>query len=52
MPLCGSNEPRILQKKLVVCGDGACGKTSLLSVFTREYFPQVPYQIMQQNVDN
>ncbi|KAF7731734.1 Rho GTPase [Apophysomyces ossiformis] len=28
-------------RKLVVCGDGACGKTSLLSVFTRGYFPQV-----------
>ncbi|CAJ0758729.1 22014_t:CDS:2 [Entrophospora sp. SA101] len=33
------NKP--LQRKLVVLGDGACGKTSLLNVFTRGYFPQV-----------
>ncbi|OJK05255.1 hypothetical protein ASPACDRAFT_38825 [Aspergillus aculeatus ATCC 16872] len=26
-------------KKLVIIGDGACGKTSLLSVFTLGYFP-------------
>jgi len=32
---------RTLQRKLVVLGDGACGKTSLLNVFTRGYFPQV-----------
>jgi Rho family protein len=25
----------------VILGDGACGKTSLLNVFTRGYFPQV-----------
>ncbi|KAH8164389.1 hypothetical protein CIB48_g3855 [Xylaria polymorpha] len=28
--------------KLVIIGDGACGKTSLLSVFTLGYFPTVP----------
>ncbi|WRT64547.1 uncharacterized protein IL334_001479 [Kwoniella shivajii] len=28
-----------LPKKLVVLGDGACGKTSLLTVFTKGYFP-------------
>ncbi|KAL7417799.1 Rho3 GTP binding protein [Mrakia frigida] len=28
-----------LQRKLVVLGDGACGKTSLLNVFCRGYFP-------------
>jgi Rho family protein len=26
---------------VVVCGDGACGKTSLLNVFTRGFFTQV-----------
>ncbi|CAG8615259.1 6092_t:CDS:2, partial [Acaulospora morrowiae] len=30
-----------IQRKLLVLGDGACGKTSLLSVFTKGYFPQV-----------
>jgi len=29
------------QRKAVVCGDGACGKTSLLNVFTRGFFTQV-----------
>ncbi|TVY84237.1 GTP-binding protein rho2 [Lachnellula suecica] len=29
-------------RKLVIIGDGACGKTSLLSVFTLGYFPTVP----------
>lgn len=29
------------QRKIVLLGDGACGKTSLLNVFTRGYFPQV-----------
>lgn len=28
-------------RKLVIVGDGACGKTSLLSVFTLGYFPTV-----------
>lgn len=31
-----ANESR---RKLVIIGDGACGKTSLLSVFTLGYFP-------------
>ncbi|KZV89531.1 small GTPase Rho3/GTP-binding protein Rho3 [Exidia glandulosa HHB12029] len=30
-----------IQRKLVVLGDGACGKTSLLNVFTRGFFTQV-----------
>lgn len=30
-----------LCRKLVIIGDGACGKTSLLSVFTLGYFPTV-----------
>lgn len=29
------------RRKLVIIGDGACGKTSLLSVFTLGYFPTV-----------
>jgi hypothetical protein len=33
----------ILFRKLVIIGDGACGKTSLLSVFTLGYFPRVCY---------
>ncbi|CEG62942.1 Putative Rho family, other [Rhizopus microsporus] len=39
---CGKpqEEKGTVSRKLVVCGDGACGKTSLLSVFTRGYFPQ------------
>ncbi|EJF64174.1 hypothetical protein DICSQDRAFT_144855 [Dichomitus squalens LYAD-421 SS1] len=32
---------RAIQRKLVVCGDGACGKTSLLNVFTRGWFSAV-----------
>lgn len=30
-----------VQRKIVILGDGACGKTSLLNVFTRGYFPKV-----------
>lgn len=30
-------------RKLVIIGDGACGKTSLLSVFTLGYFPTVSW---------
>ncbi|OAD69783.1 hypothetical protein PHYBLDRAFT_159683 [Phycomyces blakesleeanus NRRL 1555(-)] len=40
MIICGKNGKPI-SRKLVVCGDGACGKTSLLNVFTRGFFPQV-----------
>ncbi|KAK7208156.1 small GTPase superfamily [Myxozyma melibiosi] len=40
MPLCGSSK-KPLSRKIVILGDGACGKTSLLNVFTRGYFPQV-----------
>ncbi|KAF8444217.1 GTP-binding protein-like protein rho2 [Terfezia claveryi] len=31
--------PNVIRRKLVIIGDGACGKTSLLSVFTLGYFP-------------
>ncbi|KAG9123520.1 Rho GTPase [Ceratobasidium sp. 392] len=48
MPLCGSSSASVvgfgrkpLQRKIVVCGDGACGKTSLLNVFTRGFFTQI-----------
>lgn len=37
MPLCGGK--KVVQRKLVLLGDGACGKTSLLNVFTRGFFP-------------
>ncbi|KAF2757519.1 hypothetical protein EJ05DRAFT_392438 [Pseudovirgaria hyperparasitica] len=36
---CGGNQS--VQRKLVLLGDGAAGKTSLLNVFTRGYFPTV-----------
>ncbi|KIN07612.1 hypothetical protein OIDMADRAFT_111461 [Oidiodendron maius Zn] len=38
---CGFGESKTTQRKLVLLGDGACGKTSLLNVFTRGYFPTV-----------
>ncbi|KAK2741360.1 Rho GTPase [Myotisia sp. PD_48] len=37
--LCGGD--KTVQRKLVLLGDGACGKTSLLNVFTRGFFPTV-----------
>ncbi|KAH3687606.1 hypothetical protein WICPIJ_001416 [Wickerhamomyces pijperi] len=40
MPLC-SETTKPTERKIVILGDGACGKTSLLNVFTRGYFPQV-----------
>lgn len=40
MPLCGGTQKPI-KRKIVILGDGACGKTSLLNMFTRGYFPQV-----------
>ncbi|ODQ49857.1 ras family protein [Saitoella complicata NRRL Y-17804] len=30
----------VIRRKLVIIGDGACGKTSLLSVFTLGHFPK------------
>ncbi|KAK0737439.1 small GTPase superfamily [Apiosordaria backusii] len=38
---CGLGGSKTVQRKLVLLGDGACGKTSLLNVFTRGYFPTV-----------
>ncbi|KAJ9658176.1 Rho GTPase [Neophaeococcomyces mojaviensis] len=40
MPFCGVGA-KTVQRKLVLLGDGACGKTSLLNVFTRGFFPTV-----------
>lgn len=40
MPVCGGAAKPVV-RKIVILGDGACGKTSLLNVFTRGYFPQV-----------
>ncbi|KAK9765968.1 Rho GTPase, variant 2 [Basidiobolus ranarum] len=31
---------QISSRKLLILGDGACGKTSVLNVFTRGYFPE------------
>ncbi|KAI9491540.1 Rho1 GTPase [Zychaea mexicana] len=31
---------KVIQRKLVIVGDGACGKTSLLTVFAQGDFPQ------------
>lgn len=43
--LCGSSSSTVskkpIERKIVILGDGACGKTSLLNVFTRGYFPEV-----------
>ncbi|KAJ5718658.1 rho GTPase [Penicillium malachiteum] len=33
MELCGRQ--KVVQRKMVLLGDGACGKTSALNVFTR-----------------
>ncbi|TFY55190.1 hypothetical protein EVJ58_g8405 [Rhodofomes roseus] len=47
MPKCGNaarptfGRGRPVQRKIVVCGDGATGKTSLLNVFTRGWFSAV-----------
>ncbi|CCH61441.1 hypothetical protein TBLA_0E03870 [Henningerozyma blattae CBS 6284] len=40
---CGSSNTtsKPIERKIVILGDGACGKTSLLNVFTRGYFPKV-----------
>ncbi|QPG98926.1 Rho GTPase [Epichloe festucae Fl1] len=37
--MANSNSQNVIRRKLVIIGDGACGKTSLLSVFTLGYFP-------------
>ncbi|KAK6067344.1 rho GTPase rho [Seiridium cupressi] len=37
--MANANPGNVIRRKLVIIGDGACGKTSLLSVFTLGYFP-------------
>ena len=37
----GSSKKKAIYRKIVILGDGACGKTSLLNVFTRGFFPAV-----------
>ncbi|CAL8107562.1 unnamed protein product [Calicophoron daubneyi] len=32
---------QVIRKKLVIVGDGACGKTSLLIVFSKDQFPEL-----------
>lgn len=39
--LCFSREMAAIRKKLVIVGDGACGKTCLLIVFSKDQFPEV-----------
>lgn len=39
----------VVRRKLVIVGDGACGKTSLLSVFTLGYFPKVTFSGFRSN---
>ncbi|KAK8084350.1 GTP-binding protein rho2 [Apiospora hydei] len=39
--MANANPGNVIRRKLVIIGDGACGKTSLLSVFTLGYFPTV-----------
>ncbi|KAK9765654.1 Rho GTPase [Basidiobolus ranarum] len=36
----GCLSTRVYPRKLLLLGDGACGKTSALNVFTRDYFPE------------
>ena len=40
LPFAESNMAAI-RKKLVIVGDGACGKTCLLIVFSKDQFPEV-----------
>ena len=42
-PFSISDEARMaaIRKKLVIVGDGACGKTCLLIVFSKDQFPEV-----------
>lgn len=37
----GARRMAAIRKKLVIVGDGACGKTCLLIVFSKDQFPEV-----------
>lgn len=41
MDCCDSSNDEAIKRKIVIVGDGACGKTSLLSRFSRGKFPEV-----------
>jgi GTPase SAR1 family protein len=41
MLCCGSSLDEPIKRKIVIVGDGACGKTCLLSVFSKGKFPKV-----------
>uniref|UniRef100_A0A452I6K5 Ras homolog family member C n=2 Tax=Gopherus agassizii TaxID=38772 RepID=A0A452I6K5_9SAUR len=41
IPLSPVPEMAAIRKKLVIVGDGACGKTCLLIVFSKDQFPEV-----------
>uniref|UniRef100_A0A8C5YY51 Uncharacterized protein n=1 Tax=Marmota marmota marmota TaxID=9994 RepID=A0A8C5YY51_MARMA len=38
-----------IRKKLVIVGDGACGKTCLLIVFSKDQFPEVYFPTVFEN---
>ncbi|RWS00987.1 uncharacterized protein B4U79_06914, partial [Dinothrombium tinctorium] len=39
----------LLQEKLVIVGDGACGKTCLLIMFSKDQFPEVYMPTVSEN---
>lgn len=39
--MCPPESMAAIRKKLVIVGDGACGKTCLLIVFSKDQFPEV-----------
>ncbi|KAI2628407.1 Rho2 GTPase [Xylaria nigripes] len=49
--MASSAAQNVIRRKLVIIGDGACGKTSLLSVFTLGYFPTQAQRIAPLFVD-
>lgn len=41
LPIYSTEPMAAIRKKLVIVGDGACGKTCLLIVFSKDQFPEV-----------